>query len=440
MADTRVAIVRYDGTDKSVRRAVDLCGGLARLPAGVRVFVKPNVVYWTDAAPFPKWGVITTSRVVEDMVRILKERGIDDIVIGEGPVVADPKDRETPHKAFAALGYQALARRYGVKVISIFDRPFESVDLGDDIRLNVNADILESDFVVNLPVLKTHAQTVVSLGIKNLKGMIDVRSRKKCHNAESGRDLNHMVARLVDPMPPMFTLIDGIYSNERGPWFDGRPRRTDLLIASDDPLAADIVGATVLGYEPAQVPHLVLAAANRGRPSNLSWLRIVGEPIEDVVSFHEYAFPYTEDGALPAPMAKMGVEGLSYRKYDLTLCTYCAGINGAVLAAIAAAWSGKPWDDVEILTGKEMAPTPGKNKTVLLGQCMYKAHRSNPDIRERIVVKGCPPKPADILAALRQVGIEVDPAFFDNLDRYPARFMARYKDRPEFDESFFRVQ
>jgi uncharacterized protein (DUF362 family) len=78
------AIVRYESPLKSVRRAIDLSHGLDHLPSGARVFIKPNIVFWTRAVPFPKWGVVTTSRVVEDMVVLLKERGIDDITIGEG--------------------------------------------------------------------------------------------------------------------------------------------------------------------------------------------------------------------------------------------------------------------------------------------------------------------------------------------------------------------
>jgi len=61
-----VAIVRYEKPLESVRKAVDLCRGLDGLPAHARVFIKPNIVFWTRATPFPKWGVITTSRVVED--------------------------------------------------------------------------------------------------------------------------------------------------------------------------------------------------------------------------------------------------------------------------------------------------------------------------------------------------------------------------------------
>jgi hypothetical protein len=76
-------------------------------------------------------------------------------------------------------------------------------------------------------------------------------------------------------------------------------------------------------------------------------------------------------------MDQMGISGLSDRKYDLTMCTYYSAVNGAVLTAIAMAWKGKPWEDVEILTGKSMAPTPGKKKIILLGKCIYQGHKNN---------------------------------------------------------------
>ncbi|RLB74097.1 MAG: DUF362 domain-containing protein, partial [Deltaproteobacteria bacterium] len=129
----------------------------------------------------------------------------------------------------------------------------------------------------------------------------------------------------------------------------------------------------------------------------------------------------------------------SYPKYDLTMCTYCSGINGVVLYAIASAWKGEPWDDVEVLTGKAMKPTPGMKKTILLGKCMYQANKDNPDINEMIPVKGCPPNPDDIVKALHKAGIMVDPAIFQNMETAPGLLLARYKDKPEFDPGFFSV-
>jgi len=439
MKKSIVSIVRYEKARESVRQAVALSGGLNNMPAGASVFIKPNIVFWTRAAVFPKWGVITTSRVVADMVEILKESGAGQITIGEGTVVMDPKDTRTAAHAFKSLGYADLKKRYGIRIVNVFERPFRKLDLGDGISLKFNADILDSDYVISLPVLKTHAQTVVSLGIKNLKGAIDIPSRKKCHNAEPDRDLNFMVSKLADRMPPLFTLADGIYTTERGPGFDGRVHRSNILLASNDIFAADCVGARVLGYEPDQVPYLVHAAAARQRPLDLSDIEIAGEPLAAVAKPHAHSFPYTEDGSLPVPMHKMGIRGLAYKKYDLTMCTYCSIVNGAILGSIAFAWKGTPWDDVEILTGKVMQPTPGRKKTVLIGKCIYMANKDNPDINEMIAVKGCPPRPKAIVKALHQAGIPVDAGIFENLEKMPGMYMRRYENKPEFDESFFRV-
>lgn len=434
------AIVRYEKPFDSVKKAVELCRGLDGLPRGASVFIKPNIVFWTKAVPFPKYGVATTSRIVEDMVVILKELGAGQITIGEGMVLLKAKDRETPAHAFEYLGYGKLKQRYGVNYINIHERPFMEIDLGDEITLNYNTDILESDFLVNLPVLKTHSQTRVSLGIKNIKGVIDIPSRKKCHDAGPKNNLHAMVSRLADPLPPSFTLLDGIYTLERGPGYDGKARRSDLLVASADMLSADLVGASVLGHEPENVSYLAQAAKNGSRPHDLSDIEIVGEKLMDVQSWHLDEHIYNEEGDLPLPMVKMGISGLHYKKYDETMCTYCSGLQWIILMALARAWKGAPWDDVEVLTGKAMQPKPGRKKTVLVGKCMYEAHRDNPDINEMIVVKGCPPLNKKIPEALAKAGIEVDPEIFNKIEEAPAYFNRKYEGRPEFEESFFRIE
>jgi uncharacterized protein (DUF362 family) len=439
MSKSLVSVVRYEKPLESVREAVALCRGLDHLPYKARVFIKPNIVFWTSQTNFPKYGVITTSRVVEDMVVLLKERGVDDILIGEGTVLSDPRATEIQEHAFDTLGYGKLKERYGVKLVNIWKRPFQKVDLGEGVILGFNPDILESDFVVDLPVLKTHSMTVVSLGIKNLKGMIDIPSRKKCHNTGPIKDLHFMVARLAEPMPPMMTLLDGIYSSERGPNIDGTMHRSNLLIASADVLSADMVGAKVLGHPPANVPHLVHAARNHKRPVDLSDIEVVGESIDKVAAAHQYDFAYNEDQSLPLPISKMGIAGLSYYKYDLSLCTYCSGLTRTVFYAIAKAWQGDAWDDVEVLSGKVMQPRPGKKKTILFGKCMHQAHKDNPDINEIISIKGCPPKPAAVFKAFQQAGIRVDAQIFENIQKLPGNFFKRYEGRPEFEASHYQI-
>jgi len=434
-----VSIVKYEEPLESVRKAIQLSKGFEHLPSKAKVFIKPNIVYWNRHCDIPKWGVITTSRVIEDIIILLKERGIDDITIGEGIVSEDPKDNETAKDAFEKLGYNLLNDKYGINAINTFERHFEKIELTEGLTAKMNADMLHSDFLVDIPVLKTHAQCVVSLGIKNLKGLINIASRKKFHSADPIKNLHYNVAQLANKTPPCLTIIDGIYTLERGPAIDGKAHRGNILVASTDIFSADLVGASLLEIDPSAVPHLVQAAKDRNRPLDLSDIEIVGEKIADLASPHEWDYIYANNNTLPLPYQKAGISGIKYHKYDETMCTYCSGLNGILLTAIKQAWKGEPYDDVEVLTGKVMKPTPGMNKTILVGQCIYNANKDDTNIKEMIAIKGCPPSVEEVQKALKQAGIKVPSYLFKNLDKAPLLFMGRYKDNPEFEESFYQV-
>ncbi len=440
MKKHRVGITRYRKKIKSLRRVVELSGAFDDLRGDEKVFLKPNIVFWSKQF-FPAYGVVTTSRIVEDTIILLKELGIKDIIIGEGTVTMDPKDFKTTHHAFESLGYNRFKEKYGIKVINVLERPFEKLDLGDNIQLNFNVDALNSDLIISLPVLKTHSQAKVSLSLKNLKGLIDVPSRKKCHTPDTEKDLEFYLCHLPKKLPPVIAIIDGIFTNERGPGYDGVMRRSNILIASSDMLSADKVGASVLGYYPSDVSYLSYFAQENNRPIDLSDVEVVGKPIESVRDHHEYQFAYNKDGTRPTAFVKQGINGISYRQYDNTTCTYCSLITGLLPIAITYAWDstqGEPWDDVEVIMGKRMDPTPGMKKTILLGQCMVNKHRNNPDINEMIPIKGCPVKPENITKAFHQAGVKIHPDFFENLDNIPRFFGLAYKNRfNEFQESFF---
>ncbi|MFX1572269.1 MAG: DUF362 domain-containing protein [Promethearchaeota archaeon] len=442
MSKSKVAIVKYEKPLESVRKLVDLVNLFDDIPKDAKVFIKPNIVYWNRFSNFPKWGVITTSRVIEDIVVLLKERGIANISIGEGIVTGGPKDTDTAADAFEKLGYNLLKERYGVKPINTFSRPFEKIDLNTGFNVNFSTDALAADVVISVPVLKTHAQAVVSLGIKNLKGLINIASRKKFHSADPVKDLHHNVAQLPNKLKKVLTIIDGIYTLERGPAIDGKPHRKNILVASKDIFSADMIGTKLLGIETTNVPHLVQAAKDRNRPLDLSDVEVVGENLEDLASHHEWDFIYNDSGDLPLPLMRIGVKGLKYHKYDSTLCTSCSGINGALLMIIKGAWQsrkGKPFDNVEFLNGKLQEPTPGMNKTILIGQCQYNKNKDHPDIKEMIPIKGCPPSMEDVRQAFSQIGIELPSAMVQNMDKGVGFLMAKYKGRPEFEEAFFQI-
>ena len=282
MSKSIVSVVKYEKGKDSIRKAVELANGFENLDPNAKVFIKPNLVYWNRHCDFPKWGMLTTSSVMEEILLLLKELGVNDITIGEGVITEDPKDRETSKDAFEKLGYNVFKERYGVKVYDIFERPFEKVELAEGVTAKMNADMLHSDFLIDVPVLKTHAQCVISLGLKNLKGLINIPSRKKFHGDDPNYTLHYNVSKLANKAPPSLTIIDGIYTLERGPTFDGKAHRSDIIVASTDILSADLVGSSLLGIDPIAVPHLVQAAKDRNRPIDLSDIEVKGESIEDL--------------------------------------------------------------------------------------------------------------------------------------------------------------
>ncbi|MBD3254945.1 MAG: DUF362 domain-containing protein [Candidatus Lokiarchaeota archaeon] len=435
-----VSVVKYEKPLDSVRKVIELSEGFSELTKENKVFIKPNIVYWNRHCIFPKWGVLTTSRVVEDVVNLLEKKDVKDITIGEGIITEDPRDRETAADAFEKLGYNNLKERYGVKVINLFEHKYEKVDLRNSVSAKMSKIALESDFLIDLPVLKTHAQCMVSLGIKNLKGLINMPSRKKFHSADPEHDLDYNVAHLPNSISHGLTIIDGIYSLERGPAMDGKAHRMNILVASKDILAADIVGAKLLGFEPSDIPHLKEAADERKRPLDLSDIEIKGENIDELAEHHEWDYIYAGDDDLPLPYEKAGISGIKYHKYDKSMCTYCSMLNGILLMGIKAAWKGKPFDKIEVLTGKRMEPSPDMNKTILVGQCQCNKNKNHPNINELIMLEGCPPSTEGLQEKLKKAGIRIPSYFFKNLDKGPLLFMQKYSGKPEFEDKFYQVK
>lgn len=435
-----VAVVRYKEPLESLRQAVDLVDGLAGVARDSKVFIKPNLCMWRDT-DFPKYGVLTTARLIEDMVLLLKERGVRDITILEGVVEIEKRSESTLELVARGMGLDVLAKRHGARILDVLRGSFAKATVGE-VTLSVNRDVLDADFLVNMPVLKTHSQPMLSLGIKNLKGMVGIPSRKKCHSTDPKKDLNYHLAKLPEIFRPSLTVIDGIYSLERGPLITGRAHRSDIIIASRDVVSADKVGAVVLGIDPRSVPHIALAAGNAGRCRDLSDVDVKGGvDIKTAVKPHEWEFEQNESGDLPLFFERAGIRGITYPQADTTMCTYCADFIYYVIWGILNAKNrDRPFDDIEILHGKALPPSEGHRHTLLVGECQVKRNGDNPLIKHCVKIRGCPPSRTDLVAAYAELGIELPDGFLEWMSRSSETYLKRYAGRPEFDEVFYRVR
>jgi len=430
-----VSLIKYKSSPHSLARALKESNAFEKLSPSGRVLIKPNLVGWDPVYPIAPYGVYTTSRLVEDMVILLKEYGVKDITIGEGSTrrAGGKKANELQGTSliFSALGYGYLKDTYGVRLVDLLSEPFEEFDFGEH-SLHISKVALEADFVINMPVLKTHNQTKLSLGLKNLKGCIDLRSRRTCHNESIPLDL--FCSLFVEAIRPSLTVLDGIFGLERGPYYLGTAHRMNAVIVSQDPLAVDVLGAIIAGFDPGSVEHIALYAMRNNRSLDLSSFALRGSHPDEFKRPLEYDFTWRQDNTGPKNWDRLGVSGISIPKYDQTICTGCSGMYNPLLMLLTSAFKGKPFKGIEVLTGKKMTPSPGFNKTVLFGNCMIRKNRKHSNIKEVVYVKGCPVTMEEIIRALEAMGIQPDIKFFA---RFRESLVKRYDGNPDFDRKLF---
>ena len=266
---SRVAIVKGTSPIKTTVKALEriksdvdsvLCG---KKP----ILIKPNYIN----SRHPSTGITTDSRVIEGIVKFLRARNIEEIVIGEGSGFGDTL------QAFKVAGVDAVAKRWGVKLFDLNKDEFIEVNPPNPLSLRkvrVAKTALEST-IISVPKLKPHRIATVTLSLKNMMGAL--ASKGSMHK---GR-LSQNIADLASVLRPSISVVDGIIAGE-GHETSGNPVEMNLVIAGTDPVAVDAVGAAVMDIPPTDVKHLLLTEKKGLGTCNLEEITVLGEPIERV--------------------------------------------------------------------------------------------------------------------------------------------------------------
>ena len=226
---------------KEILRAADV---EREIRPGASVGLKPNLVVASPCSG----GATTSPEVVAGAIEFLRDCGAGEITVMEGSWVGDDTKR-----AWRVCGYEALASRYGVRLLDLKDDRTKRVEAGG-ISLEVCASPYEADYFVNLPVLKGHCQTVLTCALKNLKGCIPDREKRRYHTA----GLHKPIAALNAAMKPDLILVDALCGD---PSFEegGNPVEMNTIIAGRDPVKVDAFGTSLLGIPVSAVAYIGLA-------------------------------------------------------------------------------------------------------------------------------------------------------------------------------------
>jgi uncharacterized protein (DUF362 family) len=383
-----VSLVKFDDSLDSLRRAIELCQGFEELGRNDRVLIKPNNCFRHKI--MPPYGMVTTSKVIDGLVQLLLEHGCKDISIGEGAIIGIFDELEPYTKrGFKGTGIEKIAEKYGIKLIDFNEGAFHELDLGG-VKVKVSRAALDTDFLINVPVLKTHFQAKTSLGFKNLKGCLSKDSKKRFHISKR---LDILICLLNEAIKSDLVIIDGIYMLERGPeTLVGVAHRKDLLIASPDIFECDVVGATILGIDPAQVDYLKEFAQRHSRSFDISAIQIKGEDIESLKEQLEWRFEPDKELLTPAK-----ITGLSAPYPGQTLCSACGATLALALSIFGKDNPGMDFGGAAFYYGLGLKPGGDGQKVLLYGDCAVK---SNKGLQNVIRIEGCPPTLTKTLLAL----------------------------------------
>lgn len=277
----KVSIVRVkDSIDDGVREALDLIGGISRfVKSGNRVIIKPNLAY-----PYPP-PATTDPRVVEATAKLCREAGAAEVWIGDSSSYSC-KDilgygKWSNRDVIEQTGMDLAAKNAGA-VIKDFDyEPWCKVEIPEGIilrKVEIAAPMLEADVVINVPAMKTHFETLVTLGIKNYHGIIPDRYKIMFHKDEISQ-------KLVDIHRAVRThlnIMDGLVGMEGlGPRLGGSVPM-NLVLASSNVVSLDAVTCGVMDIRPDEVETIRLAGMQGMGAGQLEGIEIVGSPIEEV--------------------------------------------------------------------------------------------------------------------------------------------------------------
>ncbi|UCD83818.1 MAG: DUF362 domain-containing protein [Deltaproteobacteria bacterium] len=276
-----VAIIKSNDP-RDVREAVRLLGGMERFVAEEdRVVLKPNICLGKPNST----GVVTNPEVVAEVARMVQEVG-GKPVVGESPIYP-LKSRSV----FPRAGYCDFHDRYGFEIVHFDQEEGVHIQVPEGKRLNhqfIAKRVLQSDKLINLPIAKTHGLTTVSLGLKNIKGVVPGKQKQIVHLA----GIDEGIVDLNTAIRSDLTIIDGIIGleGEFGPPATGQTVNLGVILAADNVVEADSTMARIMGIDPKDILHIQLAA-DRGLGS-LNGIEIRGEPVERVArSFRHYHMP-----------------------------------------------------------------------------------------------------------------------------------------------------
>lgn len=264
----KVSIVRTtDRLKDNLNKSISLIGGLGSFVGrGDSIMLKPNL---NDT------DLVTNIDLTKALIELLKDFGVKKLSMGESTFgTAGMTD-----KLFKHSGYFDLAQKHDIELINFNSSEIKKVKVKNPLiteTLNIAKEIMDVDSIINLPVMKVHYATGVTLTMKNLKGILVLEEKKHFHDI----GLHRAIVDLNNTIKPTLNIIDGTFGMETMGPKGGEVFELGLLVSGKNSMETDYVASSIMGYSLSEVEHLKIC----GEMNYVDFdaIDVLGESIENV--------------------------------------------------------------------------------------------------------------------------------------------------------------
>lgn len=249
-----------EGYGKALCEGFKFLGDSARIGPTDRVAIKPNLTF-----PTYQRGVMTNPEAVRALVAHLKNY-TDHITICESD--SGGYNRFSISEVFEVTGIAEMAKYFGVRVVNLSFEPSRPIDVNigrRNIQVPVPTLLLdETDRFITMPVPKVHANTVMSVAIKNQWGVIQIPAdRLKLHPL-----FKYVIYAVNKALPNPLSIVDGTFGLTRNGPLRGDAVELNCLMMCDDLFANDVIVAKMMGFDPNKISYLRYAMKKEGLNAN----------------------------------------------------------------------------------------------------------------------------------------------------------------------------
>jgi uncharacterized protein (DUF362 family) len=228
---------------------------------GKTVLLKPNLVDY-----IPGNHINTHPLLVAAAVECFRHLGAKSVVVGEGP--GYQRDTEM---VLVESGFAEELRQLKVPFVDLNrDELVATMLLATYTgmkRLWLPQTVLQADFVVSMPKVKTHHWSGVTLSMKNMFGVVPGGKYGWPKNLLHWKGIQESILDVCATVPVHFAIADGIVAMEGNGPLNGHPRALNRIVLADDSVAADATCARLMGFDPARITHIRIGSQFLGNAS-----------------------------------------------------------------------------------------------------------------------------------------------------------------------------